>query len=202
MHRKLAALVGAGALAVVAAGTGPAFADPEGLSLKPRAARFVGAEFKSVGGGKDAKASWTTTEARTGNHSVYLAKNVPTSDPAAAVIDVQGIAGTPFADLETLSMSVNGYCSGGAPRFNVYWDNDGDGSIDGYGFYGCANHVSGQDGVWTLVSADSQAPDSVVEQPPAPGATVLHVQIVMDEQGSTYVDDVGLAGEEIGEPGR
>ena len=56
---------------------------------------------------------------------------------------MQGVEGMTIADLGTIGFSVNGTCGAGSPRFNLYYDNDGDGQADGVAFYGCGNHVSG-----------------------------------------------------------
>ena len=200
MRRPLAhAAVLVAGLAVVATPLASASA-ADGYQLKPRAARFVGTEYKPLGGGGAAKASWTTATAYSGSYSVQLTKSVPTPDAAAAVIDVTGVEGMTIADLGDLSMDVKGACTNGSPRFNLAYDSNDDGIADGTAFYGCGNHVSGVDGDWVHVSVDTVSEDNglVVD----PTWTVVDLGIVRDETGTSYVDNVGFAGQVIGEPGR
>jgi hypothetical protein len=200
MRRPLAhATVLVAGLAVVATPLATASA-ADGYQLKPRAARFVGSDYsKSLGGGGAAKASWTTATAYSGSYSIQLTKSVPTPDAAAAVIDVTGVEGMTIAELGDLSMDVKGACTNGSPRFNLAYDTNDDGVADGTAFYGCASHVVNTTGGWVHVSVDSETADGLVLDPEW---TVVDLEIVRDETGTSYVDNVGFAGQVIGEPGR
>jgi hypothetical protein len=199
MRRPLAhATVLVAGLAVVATPLVSASA-ADGYQLKPRAARFVGGDYKPIGGGGAAKASWTTAAAFSGSYSVQLTKSVPTPDAAAAVIDVTGVEGLTVEELGDLSMDVKGACTNGSPRFNLNYDSDGDGLAEDTAFYGCASHVVSTTGDWVHVSVDAKTADGLVLDPMW---TVVDLEIVRDETGTSYVDNVGFAGQVIGEPGR
>ncbi|HEU4998023.1 MAG TPA: hypothetical protein VFT68_03685 [Lapillicoccus sp.] len=199
MRRPLAhAAVLVAGLAVVATPLASASA-ADGYQLKPRAARFVGGDYKPVGGGNAAKASWTTAAAATGSYSIQLTKSAPTTDVSAAVIDVIGVEGLTVGQLGDLSMDVKGACTNGAPRFNLDYDSSGDGIADGTAFYGCASHVVSTTGDWVHVSVDAETADGLVLDSTW---TVVDLEIVRDETGTSYVDNVGFAGQVIGEPGR
>ena len=186
-------------LGVVAAPLTTAAAADGDYSLNLRSARFVGADYeKTIGGGSAAKATWTKEAAKTGSYSVLLQKKVATSDAAAAVIDVIGVRGLTVEDLGQLSMDVKGYCNQGSPRFNLAYDSSGDGASDGTAFYGCGNNSTGSDGGWAHVATDTATDDNGTAV--SPTWTVVALQVVLDETGASYVDNVGFAGVTLGEP--
>src|SRR6266576_4680979 len=76
---------------------------------------------------------------------------------AAAIVD--GVEGMTITDLGTIGFSVNGTCGAGSPRFNLYYDANGDGQADGVAFYGCSAHVSETTTDWTSMSASALTPD-------------------------------------------
>ena len=180
------------ALGIAVAAPLPAQADP-GLSLKPQAGQFVGEDFKRVGAGQAAQAKWTTKEARSGSHSVLLQKSVATTTPAFAAAVVKGAEGMTVEEVGTIGFSVQGPCTGGSPRFNLSYDTDNDGDADGIAFYGCGNHVTGAEDGWTTmaVEAASMAPAD---------ADVTSLSVLVDEQGTYFVDDVEVAGETLSGP--
>ena len=176
-----------------------------GIKLQPSAGRFVGDEFKPVGNGQDAQAQWTNKQALDGKFSVLLEKSVPTSSPAFAAASVDGVEGLTVAELGNIGFSVNGNCGGGSPRFNLYYDNNGDGEADGVAFYGCGNHTSGMPAPgWTSMMADASAPDSENpyggEGPLTDASVVTSLSVLVDEQGTYYIDRVEAAGLTTGEP--
>ena len=110
---------------------------------------------------------------------------------------MKGVEGLTIAELGTIGFSVNGPCTGGSPRFNLFYDTDGDGSADNVAFYGCANHVTGTNGDWTTMSVSALTPDGA---PLSPTWTVVQLSVLVDETGTYYVDDVTAAGQATGEP--
>lgn len=205
MNRTMACLAATGLVAGASlAITLPAQASND-LSLKAQAGRFVGEEFKPVGAGTTAQAKWTNKAAATGSHSMLLEKSVETTSPSYAAAVVDGAEGMQVGDLGTIGFSVNGQCTGGSPRFNLYFDNDADGSADGIAFYGCGNNVTGMDGDWTQMSTDAMTPDAGYMFDGTPFAlsatsTVTSLSVLVDEQGTYYVDDVVVAGQTLGQP--
>jgi hypothetical protein len=191
------------------AGASLAVSSPAGaagdLSLKGQAGRFVGDDFKPVGAGTTAQASWTNKVALSGDHSMLLEKSVETSSPSYAAAVVQGAAGMSVGDLGTVGFSVNGACTGGSPRFNLYFDTDGDGGADGILFLGCGNHVVSTGDGWTTMSVDPLTATSGYMFDGSAFAidaddTVTSLSVLVDEQGTYYVDDVVVAGQTLGEP--
>ena len=174
-------------------------AKPGTIKLKPTAGRFVGDEFKPVGNSTDAQANWTNKEAETGKFSVFLQKSVPTAEPAFAAAIVDGVEGMTVGELGPIGFSVKGPCTGGSPRFNLQYDTNGDGETDGIAFYGCSNHPAGSSGDWTqMLVASTLIDDNGTIVPPT--ATVINLAVLVDEQGTYYVDNVRAAGNTVGEP--
>lgn len=190
-------VVGALALGLLAAGIGGASAKSAVISLKPSAGSCNGT---GVGNGQNAQAQWTNKKAETGKFSVLLQKSAATGDCSFAAIVVKGVEGMTIPQVDTLGFAVNGPCTNGSPRFNLFYDNNGDGQYDGYNFYGCGNHVSGVNGDWTHMTADANTPDFTVGDPAALGATVVQLAVIVDEQGTYYIDNVMAAGATAGEP--
>jgi hypothetical protein len=192
-----AALVAVGLLAIPA--SAPA---ATGIKLKPTAGRFgPGPRYQPQGNSTDAQAQWTNKVALDGKFSVLLQKSAPTSDFSYAAAIVDGTEGLTVAQLGTIGFSVNGPCGAGSPRFNLFYDNNGDGQYDGYAFYGCANHFAGSPAPgWTSMSAVATAPDFVVGQPITPASVVVQLSVIADEQGTYYIDRVQAAGQTTGEP--
>src|SRR5713226_5604026 len=116
----------------------PVSAGGGGISLKGQAGRFDTTTFKALGNSTDAQASWTNKVALDGKFSMFLEKT--TDDQfafAAAVVD--GVNGQTVGSLGDLAFSFTGVCNGGSPRFNLYFDSDGDGQANGIVFLGCNN---------------------------------------------------------------
>jgi len=206
-----------------AAGTGPRLsaarpvaADPVSLKLDPTAGNFPPPDFaKETGNGPYSQARWTNRVALDGKFSVLLEKSVdfascytPTPQNgcmAFAAVIVTGVEGITIADLGNIGFSVNGDCGAGAPRFNLYYDTNGDGQADGVAFYGCAAHVSETTTDWTSMSASAAAPDFCYTFPSGDctlmrTSTVVELSVLVDEQGVWHIDRVQAAGSTTGEP--
>ena len=191
-------VIAAAALAVALAVPAVASAAQGELKLHPSAGSCNGT---GVGNGQNSQAQWTNKQAKSGKFSVLLQKSADTANCSFAEIVVKGVEGSAVADLGQLGFDVKGYCGAGSPRFNLFYDNDGDGQYDGYAFYGCAAHAGPPDANgWRTMSVSSATPDVVVGAPPAPTATVVQLAVLSDEQGTSYVDNVTAAGQTAGEP--
>jgi hypothetical protein len=176
-----------------------------GIKLKPSAGRFDPDTFKPQGNSTDAQAQWTNKQSHTGKFSVLLQKSVPTSEFAFAAATVDGVDGLTVAQLGNIGFSVNGPCGAGSPRFNLFYDNDFDGEADGVAFYGCANHPAGSTKPgWTDMLADASVPESQFpyggKGPLTDASVVSSLSVVVDEQGTYYIDQVKAAGQVTGEP--
>ena len=176
-----------------------------GIKLKPSAGRFDPDTFKSLGSSTDAQAQWTNKTSLDGKFSVLLEKSVPTTSFAFAAATVDGVEGLTVAALGDIGFSVNGNCGGGSPRFNLFYDNNGDGEAGGVAFYGCGNHITGSPAPgWTSMLADASAPESQFdfggEGPLTDASVVTSLSVIVDEQGTYYIDRVQAAGQQTGEP--
>jgi len=201
MRRSLIAL--AAALAVLAI---PAAASAD-LKLHGTAGRANPPDYKVLGNGKAAQAQWTNKQAETGKFSMLLQKSAPTTDYVYAAALVKGVEGTTVAQLGNIGLSSKAVCNAGSPRFNLEYDNNGDGVSDGIAFYGCGNHDTGTVNGWHHMLADASVPDSCYAFDPPFSActltdtsTVTSLAVIVDEQGTYYVDNVIAAGQTVGEP--
>ncbi len=207
-----------------ATGTGPRLsaarlvaADPVSLKLDPTAGNFPPPDFlRETGNGPYSQAQWTNKVALDGKFSVLLAKSVDfascnTATPqngcaAFAAVIVTGVEGITIAQLGDIGFSVSGSCGAGSPRFNLYYDTDGDGQANGVAFYGCAAHVSGTPATgWTSMSASAATPDFCYTFPDGActltsASTVVELSVLVDEQGVWHIDRVQAAGSTTGEP--
>lgn len=192
--------------------------DPVSLKLDPRAGNFAPPDFtKETGAGDYAQAHWTNKVSLDGKFSVLLQKSVDfascyTETPengcaAFAAAIVNGVDGLTVAELGVIGFSVMGTCGAGSPRFNLYYDTNGDGQADGVAFYGCATHVSGTPAPgWTSMTAAAAVPDFCYSFEPTgpctmtPASTVVQLSVLVDEQGTWYIDRVQAAGGTTGEP--
>ncbi len=192
-------------------------ADPVSLKLDPTAGNFPPPDFtKETGNGPYSQARWTNRVALDGKFSVRLEKSVDfascnTATPqngcaAFAAVIVSGVEGTTIANLGDIGFSVSGSCGGGSPRFNLFYDTDGDGQANGVAFYGCAAHVSGTPATgWTSMSASAATPDFCYTFPSdpctlTPASTVVELSVLVDELGVWHIDRVQAAGTTTGEP--
>jgi len=207
-----------------AAGTGPRVAaarllavDPVALKLIPTAGNFAPPDFaKQTGNGPYSQARWTNKVALDGKFSMLLEKSVDfascyTETPqngcaAFAAVIVTGVEGITIAELGDIGFSVSGSCGAGSPRFNLFYDTDGDGQADGVAFYGCAAHVSGSPAAdWTSIVASAAAPDFCYTFPSGDctltsASTVVELSVLVDEMGTWRIDRVQAAATTTGEP--
>lgn len=190
----------------------PVGAGGSGISLKGQAGRFNTTTFQPLGNSTDAQASWTNKVALDGKFSMFLEKS--TNDQfafAAAVVD--GVNGQTVGSLGTLAFSFTGVCNGGSPRFNLYFDSDGDGQANGVAFFGCNNVTlttpapGWQTATFSnaLVTAGGVG-GSCYDFNPARAcsisstATVTSLSVLIDIVGSNNIDRVTVAGVATGEP--
>ncbi|QQS20016.1 hypothetical protein IPL85_00950 [Candidatus Saccharibacteria bacterium] len=126
--------------------------------------------------------------------SLYLEKNVPLTDCVAAGATIENVAG---ATVETLSFEYKngGLCTGGSPRFNLVGS---DSNL--YFVGGCGNGTQTDLGNgWTRVDLDVSNPTQSFPVVPS-GVTVDYLEIMIDETGSTYIDNVRVNGVLVSEP--
>lgn len=125
--------------------------------------------------------------------SLYLQKSAPTTDCSSAGATINGVAGITLTELN-FDYKTGTYCGAGAPRFNV------DASDGSHFLGGCANATQTDLGNgWTHVVID---PSNASQAFPVltPGATINSIEIVFDEQGSTYIDNVSVNDQVISGP--
>jgi len=190
----------------------PVSAGTSGISLKGQAGRFNTTTFQALGNSTDAQASWTNKVALDGKFSMFLEKT--TNDQfafAAAVVD--GVEGRTVGSLGDLAFSFTGVCNGGSPRFNLFFDTNGDGQADGIVFLGCNNVTltSPATGWQTatfpnaLVVAGGVGGSCYDFNNPATcsvtaAATVTSLSVLIDIVGSNNIDRVSVNGVATGEP--
>ena len=156
------------------------------------------AAFTCEGGGwgnaLNVQAKWTNKAALEGKQSILLEKTAATThcSYAAAVFTGSGIEGDAMAGTEVLSFWVKGSCAAGSPRFNLFFDNDGDGAWDGYKLWGCSGYLSGAtSGDWSEVSVTTGTPGGVDTGNFIPGvSTIVQLSVLADDTGSSNVDKV------------
>jgi hypothetical protein len=183
------------------------------IRLKGEAGRFDPVTFQRAGSSTDARASWTNKAFLDGKHSMLLEKT--TNDRlayAAAIVD--GVEGTSVASLGDLAFSFTGVCSGGSPRFNLFFDSDGDGEANGVAFLGCNNVTltpAGKPGWQTatfpasLVLAGGVAGACYDFNPAGPcsisgTSTVTSLSVLIDIVGTHNIDRVTVGDNVTGEP--
>jgi hypothetical protein len=190
----------------------PVGAGGGGISLKGQAGRFDTTTFKALGNSTDAQASWTNRVALDGKFSMFLEKS--TNDQfafAAAIVD--GVNGRTVGSLGDLAFSFTGVCNGGSPRFNLFFDTNGDGQADGIAFLGCNNVTLTSPGTgWqtatfpnALVAAGGVGGScydfsNLATCSISSSATVTSLSVLIDIVGSNNIDRVTVAGVATGEP--
>jgi hypothetical protein len=210
MRRVLVVIVTAVLVVVLAT---PASADPGGLKLKGVAGAFDPTTFQPIGNSGDSQATWTNKVALDGNFSMFLEKTSNEHFAFAAAV-VEGVNGRTVGSLGDLAFSFTGTCNGGSPRFNLYFDSNGDGQADGVAFLGCNNValtslgagwqtatfpaalvVAGGVGGTCYDFANPTAPCSIRST-----ATVTSLSVLIDIVGSNNIDRVSVNGVTTGEP--
>ncbi len=190
----------------------PVTAGGGGISLKGQAGRFDTTTSQPLGNSTDAQASWTNKVALDGKFSMFLEKTTNDQDAFAAAV-VDGVNGQTVGSLGELAFSFTGVCNGGSPRFNLYFDSNGDGQADGIAFLGCNNVTLTPAGApgWQTATFSSGfilagggfcydfnpviGPCSI-----GPSATVTSLSVLIDIVGSTNIDRVTVNGVSTGEP--
>jgi hypothetical protein len=200
MQHRFGRLATACTIVAVALLAGQGTSGSAGLSLKGAAGRYNTATFQPLGNAKDAQASWTNKTALAGKFSMQLTKVTDDQYAYAAAI-VKGVEGMTASQLGPMGFAFKGTCNGGSPRFNLYYDNNGDGGWDGYTFYGC-NNVTPTDsgGGWSTVSFDPLAPPFTVYDAIGPNSKVVQLSVLIDIVGSVNIDNVTAGGSTVGEP--
>jgi hypothetical protein len=124
--------------------------------------------------------------------SLFLAKNVPTTDCSAAGATINGVSGITLTEL---NFDVMGYCGAGAPRFNVVT------SDNLTHFFGCASGTQTPSATpgWTHVVWDPTNPAQAFPVI-VPGTTVNSIELIQDEQGSTHLDNISINDQVIAGP--
>jgi hypothetical protein len=126
--------------------------------------------------------------------SLYLQKAAATTDCSSAGANINGVSGITLTELnfDYYSADTNAHCGAGAPRFNVVT------SDNATHFFGCSAGTATDAGNgWTHVTfspADSTQAFPVIPN----GVTVSSIQIVMDEQGYTHLDNISVNSQTIG----
>jgi hypothetical protein len=190
----------------------PVTAGGSGISLRGQAGRFDTTTFRALGNSTDAQASWTNKVALDGKFSIFLDKS--TDDQfafAAAVVD--GVNGRTVGSLGDLAFSFTGVCNGGSPRFNLFFDSNGDGQTDGIAFLGCNNvTLTTPASGWQTATFPSALIVAggvggscydfpfVVPCSISSTATVTSLSVLIDIVGSNNVDRVSVNGVSTGEP--
>ena len=189
MHPAIKAIVGLAVGAVIVTTASTAQAADNGPTLRPVAGRYSGTPGKYVGGGTAAKAY------RNADGSYTLAKLATTNTDAYAALIVDGVKGEQLDELGTFSFAPTGHLGGGSPRMNLFWENnDGDAAYDGYALLGGSSAVDADGRITIDLSTVKGFVDGAA---PAPDATVSSLSILVDEQGTSTIDDVILDGETL-----
>jgi hypothetical protein len=123
--------------------------------------------------------------------SLFLAKNVATTDCSSAGATVNGVSGITLTEL---NFDVKGYCGAGAPRFNVVTS---DGATH---FFGCASGTQTPTGNGFTHVVFSPTNPAQAFPVIAPGTTVRSIELILDEQGQAFIDNVSINDQIIGGP--
>ncbi len=153
---------------------------------------------------KGVDAAWVAKaglpDAGNSNHALVLEKSVPTPTNAAAGASVTGAEGETVVSGNSFGFDVKTgtYCGAGSTRFNLL-------ASDGFHFMGgCANGTQSPNTPapgWTRVRIDPTNPGQTFPVV-TPGATIISVTLIQDEQGKAVLDNVLVNGNSlIGKPG-
>ena len=123
--------------------------------------------------------------------SLFLAKNVATTDCSSAGATVNGVSGITLTEL---NFDVKGSCGAGAPRFNVVT------SDNVLHFFGCADGTQTPTGNGFTHVVFSPTNPAQAFPVIASGTTVKSIELVFDEHGQAYVDNVSINNQIIGGP--
>ncbi len=158
----------------------------EGITVAPfsYAARGLG-EFTPEKG-PPVVAHW---ERVNGDWQLHLAKNVQTTEVAAAGAQINGASGLSTTNLSIGFTVKSGDCGAGAPRFNVRFT---DGTRI---FLGCAYGKTDSGKVVFTAGSTSYGGVQFL-----PEKTIEHLAIVFDEQGEVFLDDIFVGSFTVGAP--
>lgn len=125
--------------------------------------------------------------------SLFLEKKALTTDCSSAGATINGVSGITLTELN-FDIKDASLCTGGSPRFNVD-------ASDGFHFIGgCGNGTQTSLGNgWTHVVFDPASATQAFP-PIASGATINSINLILDEQGSAYVDNISVNDQVIGAP--
>ena len=183
--------------------TGVAFAAQD---LKAQPVKFAGSTVDECGANpvpgdtKHAVAQWDSKVGEkddngAANFALRLEKNAPTTECTAAGASIDGVEGQPAFVTYGFDYKTGTACTGGAPRFNLV-------ASDGFHFVGgCGNGTStpGAETGWTHVTFD---PAAQAFPPITPGATIVSLSLIQDEQGKALLDNIKIgANDPITKPG-
>ena len=175
------------------------------LQVKPGTYVGTAAQCGGVAGTKGGvKAAWRTRtglkDAGRSDHALVLVKKVATTDCSSAYARIRGVKGLPAVELG-YDYREDSYCGAGSARFNVT-------ASDGFHFVGgCVHGVPVPAGTdrrgddWFRVTFDLTNPAQAFP-PVAPGATLVSVTLIQDEQGKSVLDNINVNGKRIKKPGR
>jgi len=171
--------------------------------LKAQPFTFAGSDCGPVGSKQHVVAQWDNKvgekdENGNANFALRLEKNAPTAECASAGATIDGAQGQPADVNYGFDYKTGTYCGAGAPRFNLQ-------ATDGFHFIGgCANGTAtpGSEAGWTRVTFDASNPAQAFP-PVAPGATIVSLELLQDEQGKALLDNIRVgANDPITKPGR
>jgi hypothetical protein len=190
------ALLTAGSAVVLLAG--PALAGDTGYPVVPQT--YDPGHLGTI------TARWEThvglPDAGGSDHALHLAKAGALTDNAAAVAKLEQVAGTVVPQTVSFKIPADGpdsYCGAGSPRWNI---TTSDGVTH---FLGCSSADKSDAGTdrrgqdWQLLTWDTTDPMQAMP-PILPGSTAASVRIVVDEVGSTLIDDINYI-RTMGKPG-
>jgi hypothetical protein len=135
------------------------------------------------------EASWHKDAGIHEGHGLILGKIVPTSEFAAAVANVTNVAGKTILELG-FSVRTDAYCGAGAPRFNLYTEENGPAPY----FFGCnSSGATNMETVDTFIDSEGiewEVKRATLDDAGALGETIDAIELVHDEQGVSVVDDI------------
>lgn len=144
-----------------------------------------------------AVAEWSNGAGINGGEGLVLAKIRPTAEMVAADVDITGFMGKTISKLG-FSVRADGDCGAGSPRFNLYTEEAGNTPY----FFGCnssgATNMETKDTVEDEKGVTWLVKEATLAAAGAEGETITDIEIVVDEQGSTVLDNIVVNDQSIG----
>jgi hypothetical protein len=138
------------------------------------------------------RAQWGKRSGVNGGRGVVLAKNGPTATFASAIADFRGERGLVLNRLG-FDLHQGTYCGAGAPRFNLYLENDPNTVI----FLGCSTMVT----INTFTDDEGRVWERKrVVLGPLQNAEIHRLLVVHDEEGRAVLDNFAVSNATIGRP--